>query len=107
MKLTPSLVNQARRVSELLDEGYTNRRIAEILGVSSPRISQIRQQLPQLEGYLGAPAPTERLRGHREQLRNLRREALNLARQIAADIRTLDEELESAEIDQLLGLRTG
>jgi len=43
---TLQFVEQAQKVAELLDAGYSNRRIAERLGVSGPRVSQIRQQLP-------------------------------------------------------------
>lgn len=104
---TPTLhfVEQACRVAELLDEGYSNRRIAEQLGVSAPRVSQIRQQLPMLEPYLARPEPTGRLRSRRDQLWSLRRQALALAATIRRDLRDLTEELEAADIDSLLGLR--
>lgn len=85
---TVKFVEQAARVSELLDAGYSNRRIAEVLGVSAPRVSQIRRQLPTVEPYLGAPDPLGRLRGHREQLADLRRQALSLASQVRRDLRT-------------------
>ena len=105
-KLSPHFLEQASTVAELLDAGYSNRRIAEQLGVSAPRVSQIRQTLPELEPYLGHPAPMERLKSHRDQLRDLRRDALRLAATVRGDLRELEEELESANIDHLLGLRT-
>jgi predicted transcriptional regulator len=104
---TPTLhfVEQACRVAELLDAGYSNRRIAEQLGVSAPRVSQIRQRLPALQPYLSPPEPTDWLRNRRDQLWSLRRQALSLAATIRRDLQELNEELEAAEIDRLLGLR--
>ncbi len=99
------LVEQAGRVAALLDAGHTNRQIAEELGVSPPRISQIRRALPTLIPYLGEPKPLDRLRDHRQQLWNLRRDTLLLAATIRRDLRELDEESEAATIDLLLGLR--
>ena len=104
---TIHFIEQARRVAELLDEGYGSAQIASELGVSQPRVSQIRQQLPSLEAYLGQPAPIERLRSHREQLWTLRHHALQLAATVRRDLKALDEELQAAEIDELLGLRPG
>jgi hypothetical protein len=103
---SPHLIDQATRVAELLDQGYSNRRIGEVMGVSGPRIAQIRQRLPALRAYLGNPEPTDRLRGHREQLWSLRRDALALAAAVRADLRELNEELQAQEIDRLLGLRS-
>lgn len=102
---TPHFIGQARRVAELLDAGYSNRQIAVRLGVSPPRVSQIRGRLPSVEAYLGSPEPNARLRCHRDQLWRLRRQALELATAIRRDLRELDEELEAADIDRLLGLR--
>lgn len=104
---TPRLVSQAARVAELLDEGWSNRRIAEAMGVTQPRIAQIRSLLPELAPYLGRPAPLDRLRTHREQLWQLRHDVLQLAAAIRRDLRELDEELDSARIDQIVGLRAG
>src|SRR5687768_16367192 len=103
---TPHLIQQATRVAELLDQGYTNKRIAAAMGVSGPRIAQIRALLPRLAPYLGRPAPLERLTSHRDQLRSLRRQTLQLAATIRRDLRELDVELEAAQLFQLLGLRT-
>jgi predicted transcriptional regulator len=103
--VTPHLVAQARRVAELIDAGYGNARIAIDLGVSRPRVSQIRRELAALEPYLGRPQTTDRLRGHREQLWSLRHDALRLAAAVRRDLRELDEELQAADIDQALGLR--
>lgn len=105
VSLTPHFIDQARRVAELLDAGYTNRRIATSLGVSAARISQIRGRLPAIEPYLGAPQPNERMRCHRDQLWQLRHQALELAAVIRRDLRELSEELEAAEVDRILGLR--
>lgn len=102
---TLHFVNQARQVAELLDAGYSNRQIARQLRVSGPRVSQIRRKLPALAPYLGRPAPTERLRSQRDQLWNLRRSALALAATVRRDLRELDEELQAAEVDRVLGLR--
>ncbi len=102
---TLRFVNQARRVAELLAAGYGHRQIADELGVSGPRVSQIRRELPALEPYLGSSEPTHRLRSQRDQLWELRRQALSLAATVRRDLRELDEELSSAEIDRLLGLR--
>ncbi len=103
--LTPHFIDQARRVAELLDAGYSNRHIATSLGVSAARISQIRGRLPAVEPYLGSPEPTERLRCHRDQLWRLRTQALELAAVIRRDLRELSEELDAANIDRILGLR--
>lgn len=102
---SPHLIAQAGRVAQLLDEGYSNRRIALVLGVSNPRVSQIRGVLPQLAPYLGPPDPLDRLRGRRDQLWSVRRQALQLAATIRRDLRELEEELQSASVDTLLGLR--
>ncbi len=102
---TPHFIGQARRVAELLNAGYSNRQIAVRLGVSPPRISQIRGRLPAVEAYLGSPEPTERLLRHRDQLWKLRCQALQLAGTIRRDLRELSEELEASDIDRLLGLR--
>ncbi len=102
---TLHFVDQARRVAELLDAGYSNRQIAADLGVSSVRISQIRGRLPALQPYLGVPQPLDRLRGHRDQLWRLRRQTLQLAAVIRRDLRELNEELEASDIDRILGLR--
>lgn len=102
---TTHLVHQARRVAELLDAGCGNAQIAADLGVSRPRVSQIRRQLPALMPYLGRPAPTDRLRSYREQLWSLRHHALELAASVRLELRALDEELEAADIDRLLELR--
>ena len=102
---TPHFMHQASRVAELLDAGYSNRQIAARLGVSAPRISQIRVRLPSVEAYLGTPEPNARLRSHREQLWRLRHQALELAAAIRRDLRELSEEVEAAEIDRILGLR--
>jgi len=105
VSLTPYFIDQARRVAELLDAGYSNRRIAGRLGVSAARISQIRGRLPAVGAYLGTPEPFERLRSHRDQLWRLRRQALELAAVIRRDLRELSEELDAAEVDRILGLR--
>lgn len=102
---TPHLIAQAGRVAELLDAGYTHRQIGEKLGVSAVRITQIRGMLPRLGPYLGSPEPLERLRSHREQLWMLRRRVLELAHTVRRDLSELDEELQAAEVDQLVGLR--
>jgi len=39
---------QTRRVAELLGRGYSRRQIADELGVSSPRVTQIIGAAPQL-----------------------------------------------------------
>ena len=104
-RYSPHLIAQASRVAELLDAGYSNRRIAAILGVSGPRIAQIRHVLPELSPYLGQPDPLDRLRGHRDQLWSLRHQVLELAATIRRDLRELDEELQAANVDSLLGLR--
>ena len=102
---TLHFVEQACRVAELLEAGYSNRRIAEQLGVSGPRVSQIRQQLPGLQPYLSAPEPLDRLRNRRDQLWTLRRQALALVVAVRRDLRELEEELEAAQVDRILGLR--
>lgn len=104
-EFTPHLVSQAARVAELLEQGWTNRRIAEAMGVSPVRVTQIRGLLPELEPYLAPPAPLDRLRVHREQLWSLRRQVLALALAIRRELRELDEEIQSADVDRLLGLR--
>ncbi len=105
--ITPHLIAQASRVAELLDAGYSQREMGRLLGVSGPRIAEIKKQLPELREYLGEPAPLDRLRSHRDQLWNLRRQALELAATIRRDLHELDEEVAAAEIDRLLGLRAG
>lgn len=103
---TPHLIAQASRVAEMLDAGYDNRRMGLELGVSRPRISQIRGLLRELAPYLGRPEPLDRLRSRREQLWRLRRQVLELAATVRTDLRELDEELEASEVDCALGLRS-
>lgn len=102
---TIRFIEQACLVAELLDAGYSNRRIADQLGVSAPRISQIRQSLPALQPYLSAPEPVERLQSRRDQLWSLRRQTLGLAVAIRRDLRELEEEVHAADVDRILGLR--
>lgn len=102
---SPHLIAQAGRVAELLDAGRTHRQIGETLGVSAPRVAEIKRLLPELEPYLGPPAPLDRLRSHRDQLWRLRHQTLQLAAAIRRDLRELDEELESARVDTIIGLR--
>jgi hypothetical protein len=54
---------------------------------------------------MSIPRPTERLRSHRDQLWSLRRQALALAASVRGDLRELEEELEAARVDRILGLR--
>lgn len=103
--LTPRFIDQARRIAELLDAGYSNRQIAGRLGLSGARISQVRTRLPAVKAYLGSPQPNERLRCHRDQLWRLRRQALELAAVVRRDLRELSEELDAADVDRILGLR--
>jgi hypothetical protein len=102
---TAHLIAQASRIAEMLAEGLTQAQMGQTLGVSGPRIAEIKRLLPQLTPYLGHPQPTERLRSQREQLWALRRQALELAATIRRDLRELDQELEAAQLDRLLGLR--
>lgn len=104
---TPHLIDQASRVAEMLDRGYTNRQMGVALGVSGPRVAQIRAMLPELAPYLGRPEPLDRLRSHRDQLWSLRRQSLELAATIRRDLRELEEELGAAQVDRVLGLRAG
>jgi predicted transcriptional regulator len=107
MSASPTLaqLDQARRVAELLDAGYATGAIADMLGVTGPRVSQIKRRLPTLREYLGQPAPTDRLQARREELITLRRQVLAIGRLIRQDVRAIDEELSAYRIDQLLGLR--
>jgi predicted transcriptional regulator len=98
-------VTQAGRVAELVAAGYSNADIAEQLGVSRPRISQIRHMLPAIRDQLTQPEPTKRLQEKRDRLYALRHQALLLAASIRRDLRELDEELESANTDRVLGFR--
>jgi transposase-like protein len=102
---TRHAIEQATRVAELLDAGYSLAGVAKELGVSRPRISQIRRTLPHLQASLGDHTPTARLRRHRAHLVALRNEALALAGAIRRDLREVNEELQSAEVDAILGLR--
>lgn len=73
--------------------------------MSGPRVSQIRRRLPSLEPYLSPPEPTERLRCRRDQLWSLRHQTVALAAAIRKDLHELEEELEAAQTDRILGLR--
>jgi hypothetical protein len=64
----PHLIAQARRVAELLEAGDDYGHISRDLGVSRPRVSQIRSQLHELAPYLGRPDPLDRLRSRRDQI---------------------------------------
>lgn len=103
--ITPHLVYQAGRVAELLDAGHSQSQIGRILGVSGPRIAEIKRRLPELSDYLGKPDPLDRLRSRRAQLWSLRRQTLELAATIRRDLREVDEELGAVQLDLLLGLR--
>lgn len=106
-RITPHLIEQARTVATLDREGLPTIEIAAALGVSKPRVSQIRAFIPSLRDYLGDPNPTDRLKNRRLQLHQLRGDALRLAAAIRRDLRLLDEGLEAAEIDRLAGIRPG
>lgn len=62
---TPHLIRQAGRVAELLDQGYTLRAIGRDLGITGPRVAQIKRELPRLCEYLGRPARLDSLRSQR------------------------------------------
>jgi len=104
-RITPHLVHQASRVAELVEAGHSQNQIGQMLGVSGPRIAEIKRRLPELREYLGQPEPLDRLRSRREQLWRLRHQTLDLAATIRRDLRELDQELEAATVDQVLGLR--
>jgi hypothetical protein len=98
-------IAQANRVAELLAAGYTVRAIARELNLTSPRISQIKRALPELQAFIRTKPVETRLEWRRDELVSLRREALALARKIGQDLRELQEELEAVETDRILGLR--
>jgi hypothetical protein len=98
-------IAQANRVAELLAAGYSVRAIARELNLTSPRISQIKRVLPELQAFVKTKPAETRLEWRRDQLRALRHEVLALARKIGQDLRELQEELAAVETDHLLGLR--
>lgn len=98
---------QAERVRELLTEGLTRKQIAERLGVSAPRVTQIITSTPALIPYQRRPdQPSARLRSYRNDLIRLRHAALDVSRSIRRELKALDEELQAYELDKLLGLRS-
>ena len=98
--------DQAKRVHELLDRGLSRRQIAEELGVSSPRITQIIGKNPELLRYHRRPGQVAaRLYTYRQDLIRLRHATNDLAKLIRRDLRELDEELAAYELDRMLGLR--
>lgn len=101
MSLTPHAADQAERVRELLDRGYSRQAIAQELSVSGPRVSQIITGTPALRRYRSGTA----LQRYRTELEQLRQQTQEIARDIREEIRALDEELQSMEVDRLLGLR--
>jgi len=106
--MQPELNDQARRVREMLDRGLSRRQIAEAMGVTSPRITQIIGNNPELLRYHRRPGQVAgRLYTYRQDLVRLRHATNDLAKLIRRDLRELDEELEAYELDRLLGLRAG
>ena len=95
-------------LGRLLEKGLTRRQIAERLGISNPRVSQIIRNHPELIRRQARPELiASRLRGYREDLIRIRTATLHLGRQVSRELRTLNEELEAYEIDTQLGLRAG
>ena len=93
-------------IATMLAEGRTRREIGEALGVSAPRISQLIGDNPELLAWRRGPSSlAERLYEHRCDLARLRRLTLELAHSIRSELRALDEELQSYEVDRVLGLR--
>jgi predicted transcriptional regulator len=103
----PPLDARARQIKELLTAGLTQRAIARHIGVSAPRVSQIVGNDPELRRIRTATSmgERERLASYRSELSQVLREVRQIAVQIKRSIKALDEELESAGIDAILGLR--
>lgn len=100
------LIEQARLVSLADAVGLSTEDIARQLNVSRPRVSQIRKAIAELQPYIGNAEPLSRLKTERDQLDDIRTEILALLKQIQRDLKELDSEAETVEIDRLLGLRT-
>ena len=111
--VTPTTLARATLIAEGLTEGLTHRQIAACLGISGPRVSRIVvRDLPVLRHHPDAPPalrhyhPRARhLAIERARLDSLRAEVNALLTAIRTQLRDLDEELEAARTDELLGLR--
>ena len=99
-------IEQALTVRRMLDSGSNQRQIAEALGVTPARVSQVARTLRELAPYLGPRpnGPTERLRSIRDQLETMRHEALVLSMTLRRDLRVADNELTGRDVDRILGL---
>ena len=105
-RITPYAIEQAAIVAHHLAEGRTHREIAQIIGKSRPRVSQVRKRLAELAPYLNRPAdPSEHLLNHRTQLHSLQRQVLELAAAIRRELHAIDDVRESAQVDKILGIR--
>lgn len=101
-------VPRVRRVAEMLERGLSRREIADALGLSSPRVTQIIGNNPELMRYQRRPSQAAaRLYAYQQDLVRLRHATLDLAKTIRRDLRELNEELEAYEVDRALGLRAG
>jgi DNA-binding Lrp family transcriptional regulator len=83
--------------------GMTQRAIAAQIGCSAPAVAQRIRRCPELRRLRRcSPQAIRGIRHYRRQLRLVQLEAQAVARRIGKAIKTLDEELELAEIEQLL-----
>jgi hypothetical protein len=101
--------NHVRQIRELM---ITNPALSQVaigrrIGISGPAVNQAINRNPELRELRTSRSATEtqRLIAYRSQLQNVLLEVRRLAVRINRSIRTLDEELQSIEVDHLNGLR--
>jgi predicted transcriptional regulator len=100
-------MSRAHEIRDLMEAGLTQRAIGRSLGISGPAVSQAIAKVPELRALRTkrSQGEKERLAAYRSELRQTLTQVRRLAIDINRSIRVLDEELQSVEIDRLIGLR--
>jgi predicted transcriptional regulator len=100
-------MSRAHEIRDLMEAGLSQRAIGRSLGVSGPAINQWIRKTPELRLLRSQRTRGElkRLRAYKLELQQVERELKRLARLVRASVHAITEELQSAEIDAILGLR--
>jgi transcriptional regulator with XRE-family HTH domain len=83
--------------------GLSQKAIAEQMGISGPAIAQRIRKDPELRALRRrSPRAMAGIRRHRQQLHLVLLEARAVARRVRKALQAIDEELEAAELDDLI-----
>lgn len=97
---------RTHRIAEMLEAGMSHQAIGSALGVSGPAVSQWIARTPSLRRLRSVRAATERerLKAYRSELEQTYRQVMALAQAMRRSMKAINEEIESHELDELLGL---